>query len=358
MKEIIITIAKVLLSKNIAFCLYRLPSESSFRLAVDEQYLPHEKDVLFRITPFTKQSKAGEFFLSVVKEDFIKEVFLEKLTLLPAEEEFHVDLPEETTKEEYFDKIKKYLKDIRDGKLDKAILSRVVYAERAPDFEAVDCFTELSKSYPQTFTYVLSHPKSGLWLGATPELLLKQREKDVFTVALAGTQKRREKGEYNWRVKEIEEHEWVGKHIEWVFEKEGYVLAEKKSRKTIESGPVAHLETGYIFRDEKEKPDMQGLVEKLHPTPAIGGWPVAESLACIQAYEKYDRTYYAGIMGETDLQQHSDLYINLRCMQVGKEKIAIYVGGGITSASDPQEEWEETCIKSRTMGDKIIALRK
>ncbi|HUN02359.1 MAG TPA: chorismate-binding protein, partial [Niabella sp.] len=48
-----------------------------------------------------------------------------------------------------------------------------------------------------------------------------------------------------------------------------------------------------------------------------------------------------------------DLYINLRCMQVGKDKIAIYTGGGITAASDAEEEWQETILKSKTVAEKI-----
>ena len=40
-------------------------------------------------------------------------------------------------------------------------------------------------------------------------------------------------------------------------------------------------------------------------------------------------------------------------MQVGKDKIAIYTGGGITAASDAEEEWQETILKSKTVAEKI-----
>ncbi len=359
LEKLIIRITKLLQSKSIGFCLYRFPSETSFRLAIDRAYLPHDEGVLFQVSPFSSSFHAVSISLSVVNTEFITEAFLKTLSSVPKKKKFSLDLPKETSRSEYFERIDKYLKDIRGGKLDKAILSRVVTVTRPHNFDVVDHFVELSASYSQAFTYLLSHPYSGVWLGATPELLLRQQQEEIFTIALAGTQKKKEQGGYYWREKEIEEHEWVARHIEQVMEEESYVLADKKAHKTIESGPVAHLETAYVFRAEDRKQDINALVQKLHPTPAIGGWPVTESLACIQAYEGYDRRYYAGVLGEVDKSgQHSHLFVNLRCMQVGKDKIAIYVGGGITAASDPEEEWEETCVKSRTMREKIRAIRK
>ena len=40
-------------------------------------------------------------------------------------------------------------------------------------------------------------------------------------------------------------------------------------------------------------------------------------------------------------------------MQIGESNIAIYVGGGITSASVPEDEWQETILKSKTMTEII-----
>ena len=45
----------------------------------------------------------------------------------------------------------------------------------------------------------------------------------------------------------------------------------------------------------------------------------------------------------------SELFVNLRCMQLLKDKVAIYVGGGITGESSPESEWQETALKSNTM---------
>ena len=80
----------------------------------------------------------------------------------------------------------------------------------------------------------------------------------------------------------------------------------------------------------------------------------------ILKHEGYDRSYYTGFIGELnrrssvidDLTQSSHLFVNLRCMEIFENpslKAMLYIGGGITAASLPELEWEETIQKSRIM---------
>jgi isochorismate synthase len=48
-------------------------------------------------------------------------------------------------------------------------------------------------------------------------------------------------------------------------------------------------------------------------------------------------------------------YVNLRCMEVGQQAVALYAGGGITAQSNPQREWEETEAKLQTLRSAIFA---
>ena len=45
----------------------------------------------------------------------------------------------------------------------------------------------LIKTYTTAFRYLFFHPKVGMWIGATPEQLLKIEYNHFETVALAGT---------------------------------------------------------------------------------------------------------------------------------------------------------------------------
>jgi isochorismate synthase len=45
----------------------------------------------------------------------------------------------------------------------------------------------------------------------------------------------------------------------------------------------------------------------------------------------------------------SELFVNLRCMQLKNKQALVYVGGGVTKDSNPELEWEETVNKTQTM---------
>lgn len=352
MKDSTVEIAKELFSKNIPFCLYRFPSEKILRLAIDKNMVPHPEEKEFWMAPFCEQSKATIIHLAVLKEEFHSEAFLQQIKSMTPWMQSWCQLPGETSKATYLNEIESFLKDIRSEKLMKAVLSRVIHRHKSKDFNPFDCFLRLAQSYPNTFVHFSLHPESGIWMGATPELLLKKQGKKISIMALAGTQARKAKGDYHWRGKEMEEHLMVGRHIEAIFQQQQCFLAKKNGPKTIESGSVAHLKTDYLF-EEKATVSLKSLLKILHPTPAVGGLPIKEGLDCILEHEGYDRTYYCGFIGEVEQDASAALYVNLRCMQVGQETIAVYVGGGITAASDPEEEWQETILKSKTMLEQI-----
>ncbi len=149
------------------------------------------------------------------------------------------------------------------------------------------------------------------------------------------------------------EHEMVGIHIKDVFLRHNYRLIHSNGPYSVEAGKVAHLRTDYMY-DVPPSVNLEKLVAELHPTPAVGGVPIIEGIECILENEGYDRTYYSGIIGEIDDVGDAQLYVNLRCMHVGENEIAVYVGGGITKDSQVQEEWEETVLKSKTLIDRIV----
>lgn len=357
LKEKILRAAGLLLEKNIPFCLYRFPGQADLMLAVDADCLPHNEVMSFLFLPFSDRSGAAEIYMQVVSNDFINEDFIRQVASLPARTEINAFLPDETSRESYFKRIQIFLDALRAGMVEKAVLSRVLYVDKPEDFNPLDCFLRLEHDYPRTLTYLLLHPESGMWMGATPELLLQKDGSEITTMSLAGTQAKKPEGDYKWRAKEIEEHEMVDRHIEEVFKNHSYEIVRKNGPHTVETAQVAHLKTDYLFR-EQSTVSLKELIRALHPTPAVGGLPVEEAVQFVLDNEGYDRKYYSGVIGQTNFSDKADLYVNLRCMQVGAQKIAIFVGGGITADSDPQEEWEETVLKSKTMIEKINPMKE
>ena len=65
--------------------------------------------------------------------------------------------------------------------------------------------------------------------------------------------------------------------------------------------------------------------------------------------EGYDRSYYSGFIGWLDPKGKTDLYVNLRCMNILPQTFTLYAGGGLLAASQLEDEWQETEDKLDTM---------
>lgn len=254
-------------------------------------------------------------------------------------------LPAETPRSDYSAAFEKYISAFRVGSLKKAILSTVIREKKPRDFNPTEFFFRLSDTYSTAFTYLLYHPNAGTWCGATPELLLKGAGINFSTVALAGTQSASPTVPYQWGLKEREEQEWVSEHIRAVLQHSGGVEIAETALETIEAGEVAHLNTNFYFKYHRE---ISSLLDHIHPTPAVAGLPVKASIALINAVENHKRGLYTGYLG-IHSKRETRLFVNLRCMQIGAEDLALYVGGGITAKSIEEAEWEETRLKAKTL---------
>ena len=91
------------------------------------------------------------------------------------------------------------------------------------------------------------------------------------------------------------------------------------------------------------------VLQLLHPTPAVCGLPKEEAYHFIIENEGYDRSYYSGFIGWLDPKGKTDLYVNLRCMNILPQTFTLYAGGGLLAASQLEEEWQETEDKLDTM---------
>jgi isochorismate synthase len=88
----------------------------------------------------------------------------------------------------------------------------------------------------------------------------------------------------------------------------------------------------------------------LHPTPAVCGTPQKIARDFLLSNEEYAREYYTGYIGPVFKEGNdSHLFVNLRCIKIMDSKAYLYAGGGITQASDAEEEWKETKNKLQTM---------
>ncbi len=244
------------------------------------------------------------------------------------------------------DLVEKGIQAIQNNELQKVVLSRRETVSVA-HFDLVATFQKLVQQYRSAFVYCFHHPKIGTWLGASPEQLLKANADSFETMALAGTQKDTGEETVIWQQKEQEEQQFV---TDYIVSKLKAVSAEIQVSEaySVKAGSLWHIKTD-ISGEFGQELDLKKAIQLLHPTPAVCGVPKAISKAFIVANENYNRSFYTGFLGELNRDFVSDLFVNLRCMQIENNQAYLYMGCGITKDSDPEKEWKESVNKSMTM---------
>lgn len=230
----------------------------------------------------------------------------------------------------------------------KTVISRVSIHQTELGTEQL--FRNLDRLYPDAYIFCFNTPATGTWIGASPELLLEAHNGTLHTMSLAGTRQAGTTEEWGWDDKNIVEQQIVTDTICDTFRQHGLTPVTTKPQ-TLRAGSVEHRCT-HITADlppHWNSNCLQQLLADLSPTPALGGYPKDASISLIRRLEKHDRSCYGGYFGYIESPTEFRFNVCLRCAQLADGKAYIYTGGGITSLSDPEAEWEETCRKEQTM---------
>jgi len=238
--------------------------------------------------------------------------------------------------------------------MQKVVPARFKEIDIAETFDPVAQWLKLEQAYENAFVSLVSIPAVGTWLGATPEVLIEQSGEKFRTVALAATQKRdpvKAVSDTAWTQKEIEEQAMVSRYIINCFKKIRLREFIEKGPKTTVAGNLLHLKTEYsVDMAETNFPELGTvMLELLHPTSAVAGMPKLAAKALINEWEGFDREFYSGYLGPVHVENRTNIFVNLRCMQLFREKARLYAGAGVTEDSDPEKEFLETEIKFNTL---------
>lgn len=217
------------------------------------------------------------------------------------------------------------------------------------DFSIEKLSERIFSSYPAAFRYIWYHPNTGLWCGATPETLVQIENNSFKTMALAGTQAFTNKTPIFWGSKELDEQQLVTDAIIDSLQRVTSVLKVSNPH-THQAGSLLHLRTDITGVLKNGKATLSKIAIALHPTPAVCGSPQKFAKEFILENEGYNREFYTGFLGPIlENGQSASLMVNLRCMKIEENIAHVFVGGGITLGSQPQEEWQETQNKMQTM---------
>ena len=252
-------------------------------------------------------------------------------------------------------KVEQALEAIKDKELSKVTLARVMKLRSENTIPPELILRSLTTNYPECRTFAFCRSGTS-FLGASPEELVSLTGTAVTSTCLAGSAPRGESQNRDtelskWLLsdeKERREHKVV---VDWVSERMGALcdtLHWNEAPYVLRLGNVQHLATSFAGT-RADGCCVLDFVEALHPTPAVGGMPLAPALEMIAKLEDFDRGWYTGPVGWVDTNGNGEFAIAIRCALLRDNEAFLYAGDGIVAGSDPDTEDRETILKFKPL---------
>ncbi len=341
--------------KDLPFVAYRLPQKNDISLIA--QLTPEvrsfdlkniESVSGFVIAPFNSAETKKAYLLKpdILIDSISEFAEIEKIKSLPNKPDNNKIANKIWSKETYLEKANSVINDLKNKKLQKLVLSRVIEKKLHKDFDPGAAYASMNDRYADSFNYIFHLPEIGSWIGASPETFLKLTETHAETISLAGT---KPIDNLDWTSKEIEEQEIVTDFIKDQLHELSIANYIIEGPETVTAGALGHLSSKFKIPHSSLKNKIGELINRLHPTPAVCGMPQQVAYELIRNVEDHDRRFYTGFLGPWQLKEQSELFVNLRCAEFSRTALHLFVGGGLTSSSVAESEWEETEYKSKTL---------
>jgi len=351
---------EALIKQNKSFVIYRVPEEEPVLIlqSAGPSFSLNELDELdgkrgFVFAPFRISDSPSlilmqpDVFINGWK-DINSYLSKEQCAEDVLSEEYTNDCPQADNYDSYSQAFSSFISSLREKRFEKLVLSRTSVQPKNSSFSLENALFNACERYADAFVYLYHTPQTGTWLGSTPEILLSGKDEQWNTVALAGTLPFHRAVLPNaWSEKNIREQQLVVDYVRNQLTAFG-ITPEENGPFTVRAGELAHLKSEFSFA-LPEKGRLGSLLGLLHPTPAVCGLPKEEAYRFILENEGYNRRYYSGFLGWINPDGKTDLYVNLRCMEIGASCLTLYAGGGLLSHSEMELEWKETEAKLQTM---------
>jgi isochorismate synthase len=263
--------------------------------------------------------------------------------------------------EEWQSIVARTVREIGQGNFTKVVLARQALARANGQFDAARTLARLRLGYPDSFLFAFSRSGAeggNTFLGATPERLLRLRDRVVETSSLAGSIRRGSTPEEDARLGEVllesakdrREHAVVADMLRDALTPVCRDLSIPFPPTLLRLANVQHLYTP-IRGTLNNGQTILDLVERLHPTPAVGGFPRVQAMQAIHEREQLDRGWYAGPVGWIDRHGEGEFAVAIRSALVDRDgrEARLFAGCGIVRDSDPAAEYAESRLKMQAM---------
>jgi isochorismate synthase len=241
--------------------------------------------------------------------------------------------------------------EVRTSAVEKVVLARAVGVSAREPIPVTPTLDRLRREYPHCTVFAVG-AGGRTFLGATPERLVSLKGTEVRVSSIAGSRPRSaDPSEDRWLGEDLlqsdkdrAEHEVVTRALSASLREVCSTVRIPPAPKLLQLSNVQHLYTP-LTGSAAEGQTVLHFVERLHPTPAVGGAPRAEALRLIRAHERLDRGWYAGPVGWMDVYGQGEFVVAIRSALLACNEATLFAGCGIVGGSDPDAEYAESQLK-------------
>ncbi|HAC62186.1 MAG TPA: isochorismate synthase [Cyanothece sp. UBA12306] len=243
------------------------------------------------------------------------------------------------------------LNSIDSNQFNKLVIAQTLDIISSQYFSLVDCLNNLRQYYPDCYVFALSNGEGNSFIGASPERLISINNQQLVTDALAGSAPRGKNTKQDQYLaqtllkneKERREHQVV---IDVIIERliQLELTPQLSPLNILQLSNIQHLWTP-IYSQLKSHIHPLEIVAKLHPTPAVAGFPTDIACQEIRRYESFARGLYAAPLGWINYQGNSEFIVGIRSALISGNQARLYAGAGIVEGSQPEKELAEIKLK-------------
>lgn len=264
------------------------------------------------------------------------------------------------TLEQYCKKVEKIKHYIREGHIFQTVLSQRWTIETGRD--GFSLYKELREMNPSPYLYYFNFGEFEI-IGSSPEMLVKQQGKRVFTCPIAGTRPRgKDKAEDERLKKELlADEKERAEHVMLVdlarndmgrISEFGSVKVTEFMR-VQEYSHVMHIVSMVEGRKKGEFHPLD-LVASFLPAGTLSGAPKIRAMEIIEELESVKRGLYGGATGYVDFSGDMDFCITIRTMIKKDNRVYLQAGAGIVADSVPEMEYNECCNKVMALAKTLV----
>jgi menaquinone-specific isochorismate synthase len=242
------------------------------------------------------------------------------------------------------------------GEFTKIVLARAQEFASDQPLHPLRVLNGLRQRFPDCYAFSLANGRGQSFIGASPERLVRVSKGVLETEALAGSIRRGAGASQDAALagtllrseKDRREHQHVLAAITARLEHLGLAPEYAVEPGLRRLANVQHLHTP-IRAALPENVRLLAVLAALHPTPAVGGSPLAAAVAAIRGLENFPRGLYAGAIGWSNARGGGEFFVGLRSALVDGGTARVYAGAGIVAGSTPEKEFAETELKFKAM---------